>query len=84
MRREEVCADSPAAGNGDQQKVWLGGCYGSEKQRWNHTKNGPIIHASSGLCIDVGSVQSGQDVLLKKCNGSPSQQWKWERYIELK
>ena len=57
-------------------------CRDDEKEEWSHTKGGLIKHKSSGLCIDISGVKSGDIVKLQKCNaGIPEQLWTFANYL---
>ncbi|KAK2178567.1 hypothetical protein NP493_535g01054 [Ridgeia piscesae] len=74
LRREEGCCD--ALGK-EGSKVKLMQCHGMRgNQLWTHNKDtGEIIHAS-GLCLDHDNWHG----VVKKCNGSPTQKWTFEKY----
>lgn len=86
IRREEICLDTPAKIDPENQKIFFGECGESHlQQHWNHTRNGQIIHTATGLCVDLQGIKSGQDLLLKACNpNAESQKWTWHHYLELK
>ena len=64
-------------------KVFLMRCQGrGGKQEWRHNReSGQLIHAASGMCLDVANLKNKDHITVQKCSGSPTQVWKFEQYV---
>jgi len=82
VRREENCADSLGADGG---KVGLSQCHGAEgNQKWNHKKNGQLVHTPTGKCLDVAGLKAGDELLVRPCGDDiQTQLWTFETYLDL-
>lgn len=87
IRKEDSCAEvgseSGERGGKGGRKVMMAACgEGSEsleKQRWEHTRGGPLKHKETGLCIEAGTTEQDA-VLAKPCTGGHNQVWWFLHY----
>lgn len=81
FRNEYMCAT--VLGN----KVQMQGCNkNNQAQRWSLSPRGQLKHEGSGLCLDMGEGEAGQEVNMVTCTTPPTdkQIWEFEFYSEEK
>ncbi|XP_064647767.1 probable N-acetylgalactosaminyltransferase 9 isoform X1 [Lineus longissimus] len=82
LRREKGCLDT-VGGAWSSNAVDLRTCHGGGgNQVWKHDRqSGALIHGGSGLCLDTYNLKAGDDVRVRKCDGSDGQKWEFEHYM---
>ncbi|XP_074658973.1 putative N-acetylgalactosaminyltransferase 9 [Tubulanus polymorphus] len=82
LRRERACLDT--SGSRENQDVDLVECHrqgGHQKWVFNKESGGTLVH-SSGKCLDAFGLNSNENVIVRTCDGSPTQQWEFQSYNE--
>lgn len=84
LRREDNCAKVSYVITGVRLKVVMDRCDGTSKsQRWSHIKGGPLVHLSSGKCLDARGVDAGTGIFVSPCHGGHSQIWWFSNYLDI-
>ena len=71
LRNEYMCAEAQG------ERVSMRACNGGGSQKWEMTKDGKLKHRDTGLCIQLNSNRSGEELLLKRCDDNDEEQ-KWD------
>ncbi|GAB6033396.1 hypothetical protein CHUAL_013159 [Chamberlinius hualienensis] len=80
LRREEMCGELAIGTN----KLRMTKCHNKKgNQEWIHTKHGPLIHKITGKCLDLLNSTSESEIMSSDCNGSLSQNWTFDVYLDL-
>lgn len=81
LRREDLCCTGHRTAG---SPVIMEPCWGKSSQKWNHTKNNAIVHAETGMCIDVTDVKNNEVARLNPCNDNkPGQKWEFKFYPDM-
>uniref|UniRef100_A0A914XRQ0 Polypeptide N-acetylgalactosaminyltransferase n=1 Tax=Plectus sambesii TaxID=2011161 RepID=A0A914XRQ0_9BILA len=82
LRRETTCTDAVQL-NAAKTKaaVVVAECSEKNLRVWEHKRDGQLKHISSGLCLDLEGINSGDDIMLATCvDNKESQMWSFGRY----
>lgn len=86
IRKEDSCAElssEPEKADKAARKVMMAPCgegaESEERQRWDHTRGGPLKHRQTGLCIEAAATDLDA-VLAKPCTGGHNQVWWFLHY----
>jgi len=86
FRNEYMCGEvTQIQDNGEHKtKVHMVACDRTNtNQRWTLSPEGSLQHTSSGLCLDCGSGEAGQEVIVAPClERSHTQTWTFDFYQE--
>ncbi|CAG5120073.1 unnamed protein product [Candidula unifasciata] len=81
LRRETGCLEESSDGG---SKVSLRPCSDRSSMKWVHDKKtGTIINQASGKCLDMGRGKNGDFVSTSICNGSETQKWAMQHYLDM-
>ncbi|CAJ0578913.1 unnamed protein product, partial [Mesorhabditis spiculigera] len=83
VRREATCLQVGPKEHGiKKRKALIQFCLDDRPIEFAHEKDGPIMHRDSGLCLDVGGVESGGDLYFDDCvDNKESQRWSFKKYF---
>lgn len=83
FRNEYMCGEVSTSrdNNENQVKVRMAACNSkNSNQRWTLSTTGEVKHDNTGLCLDMGEGNAGQEVSAEKCTGSKQQIWEFDFY----
>ena len=49
-------------------------------QKWTLSPSGQLSHDNTGLCLDMGQGEPGQEISVTTCDQSPRQTWMFDYY----
>ncbi|KAL3097479.1 hypothetical protein niasHS_003927 [Heterodera schachtii] len=79
LRRESTCVDVQKAFAADarsKRKAILRECSRHQISQFEHQKDGQLKHLSSGLCLDVQSLNAGDDIYFAQCHNEKQTDWR--------
>ena len=87
FRNEYMCgqvASSRSERSEDSDiKVQMTACSDTNmNQRWTLSPTGELKHDKTGLCLDMGRGEPGQEVAVVECDGTSRQTWQFDFYEE--